>query len=292
MNETMSRVLLYGCAVLATVGIAIAWSNTSTDADVMTLLSSADTQLRMAHAIPPVDQQGKPLDQRDVMIDSAIEQLAKVERIEPGMAVTAEFRGFAHMLRGNFGAAAACYQDARSRKDCQAEQRDVLTFNQARMLMQAGKAEQALQVFADHQDALDARYGHQRRLEEATILRSLGRTTEAVARLDIVMKDEHAMPMARLQAGREYSELGLYAQAEDALRSIQNEIAITDYYLAQLKLRQGQSDICIELLERAAKARPAEVRQMLRAEADAWSAVAQDARFQQLSELQPASPGR
>ena len=81
MNEATSRVLLYGGAVLAIAGIAIAWANTSTDADVMTLLSSADSQLRMAHAIPPVDQNGKPLDQRDVMIESAIEQLTKVERI-------------------------------------------------------------------------------------------------------------------------------------------------------------------------------------------------------------------
>jgi hypothetical protein len=38
--------------------------------------------------------------------------------------------------------------------------------------------------------------------------------------------------------------------------------------------------------------RPAEVRRMLREEADAWSAVAQDVRFQELSKLLPASPGR
>lgn len=292
MNEPMSRVLLYGGAVLAIAGIAIAWANTSTDADVMTLLSSADSQLRMAHAIPPVDQTGKPLDQRDVMIESAIEQLTKVERIEPGMAVTAEFRGFAHMLQGQFGAAAACYQDARSRKDCGDEQRDVLTFNQARMLKQDGKLEQALQVFAANKDALDARYGHQRRLEEATILRQLDCKAEAEARLDVVLHDDAAMPMARLQAGREYCELGLFSKSETVLKSVQNELQIADYYLAQLKLRQGQSDSCIELLERAAKARPTEVRQMLRQEAEAWSAVAQDARFQKLLELQPASPGR
>jgi len=292
MNEPTSRVLLYGGAVLAISGIAIAWANTSTDADVMTLLSGADSQLRMAYAIPSVDQQGKRLDKRDDLIVSAIEQLANVERIEPGMAVTAEFRGFAHRLQGEFVAAAACYQDARTRKDCGDEQRDILTFNQARMLMHAGKGEQALQVFAANKDALDARYGHQRRLEEATILRGLGRTTEAIARLDVVKNDTAATSMARLQSGREYSELGLFDCAESAFKSAQSEIVITDYYLAQLKLRQGQTDTCIELLERVAKARPTEVRRMLRQEAEAWSAVAQDTRFRELSELQPASPGR
>lgn len=292
MNESMSRVLLYGGAIAAISGIAIAWANTSTDADVMTMLSSADSQLRMAHAIPPVDKAGKRLDKRDDMIVAAIEQLQRVETVEPGMAVTAEFRGFAHMLQGEFANAAACYADARTREDCGDEQRDVLTFNQARMLVQAGKGEQALQVFEANKTALDSRYGHQRRLEEAAILRELGRTNEAVDRLDIVVKDDGAMPLARLQAGREYSAIGLFGPAEEALKSVQNEIAIADYYLAQLKLRQGQTDSCIELLERAAKARPTEVRQMLRQEAEAWSAVAQNERFQELSQPKPASPGR
>ncbi|MFT4841489.1 MAG: tetratricopeptide (TPR) repeat protein [Planctomycetota bacterium] len=292
MNEPMSRVLLYGSAVVVIAGIAIAWSNTSTDADVMTLLSSADSQLRMAHAIPPVDLQGKRLETRDDMIVHAIDQLVKVERIEPGMACTAEFRGFAHMLQGEFSEAAACYQDASTRQDCEDEQRDILAFNQARMWVQAGSGERALEVFAANKSTLDARYGHQRRLEEAAILRSLGRTTEAFTRLQVVTNDASASPMARLQAGREYTELGDFAAGENALKGIQNEIPIADYYLAQLKLRQGQTDISIELLERVSKARPTEVRRMLRKEADAWSAVAEDARFQKLSKLLPASPGR
>ena len=292
MNEPMSRVLLYGSAVLVMSGIAIAWANTETEAGVMTLLSSADSQLRMAHAIPAVDQQGASLGSRDVMIDSAIDNLQIVERLEPGMAVTAEFRGFAHMLQGEFSAAAACYQDARQREDCGDEQRDILAFNQARMLTKAGQHEQALKVFAASQNELDQRYGHQRRLEEASILRVMGRQQEARTRLDVVMSDSSAPPMARLQAGKEYLELGVLEAAEVALTSAQSEIAITDYYLARLKLRQGQTDISIELLERARKARPAEVRQLLRDEAEAWSAVAQNARFQELTRPLPASPGR
>lgn len=292
MNESMSRVLLYGGAIAAIAGIGIAWANASTDADVMTMLSSADSQLRMADAIPPVDKAGKRLDKRDDMIVDAIKQLQKVEKIEPGMAVTAEFRGFAHMLQGEFANAAACYGDARTRADCGDEQRDVLTFNQARMLVQAGESEQALLVFAANKTALDGRYGHQRRLEEAAILRELGRVNEAVDRLDIVMLDEAAAPLARLQAGREYSAMGLFGPAEDALKSIQNEIAIADYYLAQLKLRQGQTDTSLELLERASKARPTEVRQLLRQDAATWSAVAQNVRFQELAKPKPASPGR
>ena len=292
MNELMSRVLLYGGASVAIAGIAIAWSTTSTEADVMTLLSSADSQLRMAEAIPAVDLKGQRFDKRDAMIVHAIGQLRKVEILEPGMACTAEFRGFAYMLQGDYSEAAACYQDARTCKDCGDEQHDILAFNQARMLVQAGDAVGALKIFTDNKTAFDARYGHQRRLEEAEILRGLGRATEAFARLKVVSSDVNAPPMARLQAGREYGELADYAAAEEALVSVRDEIPVADYYLAQLKLRQGQVDKCMELLERVSNVRPAEVRRMLREEADAWSAVAQDVRFQELSKLLPASPGR
>jgi tetratricopeptide (TPR) repeat protein len=160
------------------------------------------------------------------------------------------------------------------------------------MLVRAGDAVGALKVFTANKTAFDTRYGHQRRLEEAEILRGLGRTAEAFARLEVVTNDVAASPMARLQAGRQYGELADFAAGEAALASARNEIPVADYYLAQLKLRQGQVDECMELLERVSKVRPAEVRRMLREEADAWSAVAQDVRFQELSKLLPASPGR
>lgn len=292
MNDTQGRALLYGGAIALLAGIGVWWANTSTDADVMTLLSSADVQLRMAYAIPPVDHDGKRLDTRDEMIACAIEQLETVERIEPGLAVTAEFRGFAHMLEDEFTDAAQCYERARACGDCAEEQHDILAFNEARMWAQAGSRERALAVFAKYGAALDERFGHQRILEEAAILRELGRRDEAFTRLDTVVRDRAAPPMATLQAGREYLLLGSDRQAEDALESIRKELPIADYHLAQLKLRQGEVDSSFELLTRASQARPAEVRRMLRDEANVWSAVANDDRFQELSSLPAASPGR
>ncbi|MCK5944930.1 MAG: tetratricopeptide repeat protein [Planctomycetes bacterium] len=292
MNEPMSRALLYGGAVLAMGGIAVMWANTETEADVLTLLSSADVQLRMAHAIPENDLDGEPLDKRQDMIASAIEQLEIVERIQPGMAVTAEFRGFAHMLHGEFVEAAQCYGAARACEDCGDEQRDVLAFNQARMLAKAGQGDAALEIFRRNKGSLDERYGHQRRLEEAQILQRAGRAEEALERLRIVDADVDASPLARLQAGQVYLDLGYVQEAGDALESIRNDVPIADYFLARLKLRQGDVDTAMELLERVNEARPAEVRQRLRDEAEAWSVVSQDARFQRLTMPLPASPGR
>lgn len=292
MNETTGRALLYGGAVLGLATLAAVTMNATDEADALTLLSSADVQLRTAYAIPEFDKQGKRLDSRDALIDSAVEQLEAVDRLEPGMACTAEFRGFAHMLRGRYADAARCYGEARRCGDVGDEQRDVLTFNQARMLVEAGRYQAAIDVFGGAAAALDARYGHQRRLEEAAILRRMGRVEDAAERLRTVTDDDDADAMASLQAGREYARLGLVDAAEAALQRSRDELPIADYYLAQLKLQSGQTDSSIELLVRVHEARPAEVRRLLREEADAWSAVAEDVRVKELSESMPASPGR
>ena len=292
MNETLGRFLLYGGAgaVLAVLGYTVA--HQSEDADVLTLLSSADVQLRLAHGMPPVDKAGKPLESREDMIATAETQLVTVERLQPGMAVTAEFQGFAQMLRGRFAEAASSYARARQCGDCEAEQRDILAFNEARMLARSGKLDAALAVFAQHGKSLDARYGHQRALEEATILRQLGRQEEALTRLDTVRQDASAGPLASLQAGIEYLALGRFDTAEAVLEGLVAEVPIADYHLAQLKLQRGEVDRSLDLLERAAKAQPAEVRRRLQNEVAAWSAVAADARFLEISRSGPATPVR
>lgn len=288
MNETGKRALLYGGAMVVLGGITAAWGSTRADADVLTLLSSADVQLRMAYVLP-ADGRAPA---RDELIATASSHLEVVERQQPGMAVTAEFRGFAHMLRGEFGEAAASYRAARSCSDCQEEQRDVLVFNEARMLAKGGQLTQALEVFARHGAALDLRFGHQRGVEEAQILRRLERREEAEAKLAAIVADAAAPSFLVLQAADELVTLGADAMGESALRRIAGEQPMADYHLARLKLRRGEVDTSLELLERAFATRPAEVRQRLRSEGEAWSVVAGTTRFQRLEEPTRAAPGR
>ena len=292
MNEFHQRALLYGGAVLLLAGLGTARLFGSRDADVTTLLSGADVQLRLAHAIPAKDQQGQALSSREDMLATAERFLADVERIRPGMAVTAEFRGFAHMLRGQFQQAAECYRQARGCGDCQAEQRDILAFNEARMWAEAGQRQRALAVFAEHGKALDVRWPAQRAIEEASLLRQLGRRDEAVARLETIRRDREAVPMASLQAGLEFVELGCDDQAAELFVRTAPVLPIADYHLARLKLQRGEVDMAMELLGRVATVRPAEVRQRLSQDAEAWSAAAGDARFQELRGSQPAAPMR
>jgi tetratricopeptide (TPR) repeat protein len=292
MKSLPKRLCLYGGAALVLGSLAAATVLRTAEADVMTLLSSADVQLRLANGIPARDRDGQELSSRIEMITTAEKCLDAVERQQPGMAVTMEFRGFAKMLRGDFAAAASCYDKARKCADCTPEQRDMLAFNEARMLAQAGHRQQAVDAFERHAKALDARFGHQRAIEEAAVLREMGRRLDAEKLLDGVVRDREAAPVARLQAGLEFEQLGHPAKAEAALAQVRKEVPIADYYLARLKLRQGDADTSIQLLVRAAEAAPAEVRRRIREEPDAWQALAEKARFQQLSAPESATPGR
>lgn len=292
MNKTSERALLYGSAILVVAGIGVLWSRRVTDADVVTLLSSAQVQIQMAYAIPATDKLGQRLSARQDLIDGAEQNLTAVERIEPGLAGVAEGMALVHMLRGDFVASAASYHEAQGRADCKPDQRDVLAFNEARMLAKAGKPEAALQCFANNAAVIDARYAHHRALEEAGLLQGLGRTTEAAGRVENVLQDAAAPAAVVLQAGLAYVALGLDDKAATALMRASQEAPIAYYHLAQLKLQRGEVDTSMQLLERAKRAQPAEVGRLLRDEAAAWSAVAKDARFQQLGESAPATPGR
>lgn len=292
MNTTRRRALLYGGAALLLGGLGVVAATHHADADVLTLLSSADVQLRLAHGIPTTDKAGKELSARGDMIALAEEHLATVERLQPGMAVTAEFQGFAAMLRGRYEQAAVSYARARACGDCQPEQHDVLAFNEARMWAKAGRGEQALAVFGRYGAMLDRRFGPQRALEESDILRQLGRRDQAEQRLDAVMVAGAVAPLASLQAGVGYLELGCRDKADQALQRAAVEVPIADYHRARLKLQTGDVDSALALLGRAADARPAEVRQRLRDEAEAWSGVAADARFQELLTPRAATPSR
>jgi tetratricopeptide (TPR) repeat protein len=292
MNELQKRAALYGIGIAIVGGLGFAMANSRAEADVATLLSSADVQLRLAYGIPARDLQGQELDTRSRMVADSVANLEIVERLEPGLAVTAEFRGFAHMLRGEFREAAALYARAQACKDCGDEQRDVLAFNQARMLAQAGDHDRALAVFAQHAQRLDTRFGHQRRIEEAGILLAAGRQAEATARVESVFADATAEPHARLQAAELALRLHLDGKAESVLADLAAQVPIADYSRALLKLRQGDADTGMQLLERAAQAVPAEVRRRIETDPDAWRAVSGDARFQQVYAPRAATPGR
>jgi hypothetical protein len=80
--------------------------------------------------------------------------------------------------------------------------------------------------------------------------------------------------------------------AEDALAKAVPAVPVADYHRARLKLSAGDVDTCLQLLERAAAAVPAEVRRLVRQDEGVWQALAAEPRFRRLAEPGPATPGR
>jgi tetratricopeptide (TPR) repeat protein len=277
-NDQRKRVALYGIGGSVLAALVFAGFVYEADPDVMTVLGAANVQLRTAFAIPAKGPDGRPLSARADLLASAEHNLAIAERIAPGLAVTAEFRGFLKAIRGDHRGAAREYRQAQDCEDCTADQRTTLLFNEVRQFVAAGDGAAALRAFAERGQALPAECAAQRRIEEAAALHQLGRTADAVAAIDGVLATADA-PLAWLQAGQRLLAMGLVDRATAAFEQARADVPIADYHLAQLKLARGEVDTCLELLERAVRASPAEVRRRLSCDSGAWQEVATDARF-------------
>jgi tetratricopeptide (TPR) repeat protein len=291
MNELVRRVQLYaGGAIVLSALVYLGFVRTA-DPDFMTALGAADVQLRLAYGMPAVDKAGRPLAARVELLDGAEQHLAAAARQEPDSPMLVEMQGFLRRLRGDPRGAAGDYRRARSLPGCEPEQRDTLVFNEARMLAEAGDREAALAVFATEAGGLQEKYREPAALEHASLLHELGRDQEAAAQLDRIAAASQA-PLTWLEAGRQYCALGRSDAAEQELAKASPTVPVADYWRARLKLASGDADSCLGLLDRALKARPAEVRQLLREDAAAWQALAADARFARITAEAEAAPGR
>ncbi|MFO0451097.1 MAG: hypothetical protein ACK52I_20980 [Pseudomonadota bacterium] len=292
MSPNRRRVVLYGVAAVAIGGLAALACREPAEADALTLLGGADVQLRLAYGMPAKDRDGRPFSSRVDLINAAVGNLERCERLGVAQACTAEMRGFAASLQEDYDGAANWYAKAQECADVGTEQKDVLAFNQARMLAKAGKADAALACFSRHAVALDQRFGHQRTIEEAGILAAVGRRPEAEKRLAMVAQAPDADVGERLRAGEAYAALGAVAEASAMLTQVAAEAPFANYLLAKLKLRQGEVDSGLDLLAAAVKALPTEVKRALREDAHVWSAVASDARYQAITGTPSAAPAR
>lgn len=293
MNEAGIRVVGYGTAAAVLAGLVYGGFIYRAEADLTTTLSSIDTQLRLAHAIPAVDKQGKPLSARLEMLASVDQMLTGAEALHPDNPMLAEYRGFLCMLRGEHQAAAGHYRRARAMPGVDADMRDTLVFNEARLLAKAGMQQQALQVYEQYQGGLQAKFQDQGVLEQAELLAAMGRSAEAQSRLAPLLRDAAVHPSATVQAGRQLEALGCPEAAEAAYEAAARTIPGANYWRSLLKLRLGQTDRCLELLALAVAAAPAEVRQLVDKDQQTWQGLANDARFQRLMDAgRPAAPGR
>jgi hypothetical protein len=158
MTPNQRRSIAYPAALAVVAGLG--WAATyRTEADFLTLLSSASIHAELAASIPADADSADGRALRSKLLGDAHDFLERAERVEPGTSGGRQIRAFLAMIEGDAARAAELYAEARSLPDCTPDQLGRLVMHEAKALSNAGRVEVALQL-------LDA-HGAQRRPEDA-----------------------------------------------------------------------------------------------------------------------------
>lgn len=165
MGDLKRRVLGYGATVAVLSALFWVGFVYEASADAGTLLSSADVQLRLATSMPAADEDGRAFEARETLLGEVKSTLEEIEKQEPGLAITREYRAYLAFLEGRFDEAAALYEEQRGSRECSPEMRDQSVINQARMLRMAGRTAEARTVLERYRGELDEPYADAARTE-------------------------------------------------------------------------------------------------------------------------------
>ena len=286
-----SRILLYSTATLCAAALCYLGFVHEPKPDYLTDLSAARMQLGIAHAMPAVDKDGNELDARRKLVATAREQVARAASQHPDLLATREMQAFLAMVDGMHLDAARLYGEALELEGVDEEVHDSLVFNQVRCLDQGGESARGLAVLDEALADIQDKYQTEALLLRARLLARSGDRTHAVELLRDLGTRDGVVAMARVDAGEQLEGLGLLVDAEAAYALAAESEPLAHYFLSRLKVRAGDVDESLVLLEREAAAAPAEVRKRLTKDASAWRLVEADGRFQAVQGT-VASPGR
>ncbi len=286
-----SRIVLYSAAAAVAAALLYAGFVHQPKPDFLTDLSAARMQLGIAYAIPAVDKDGNEMTSRRQLIATASEQIARAAAQQPDHVATRELQAFLARVDGRPLEAAELYGEAMELDGVDAEVHDSLLFNQVRCYDEGEEAVRGLAALDRGIDRVQDKYRSEAQLLRARLLGRSGDRTEAVEVLRDLVGMETLAPMARAEAGEQLEAFGLLADAAVAYQRAAEEAPLANYLLSRLKVREGDVDQALVLLERAAAAAPADVRKRLSKDASAWRLVEADGRFQAVQGT-VASPGR
>ena len=293
MDDVKRRVLGYGTGALLVVGLTFG-ALYEADPDAETLIGAVEFQIRLAHGMPSHDKDGRELSARVEMLDDAEAQLDLVEKQKPGLPITAEYRAFIQSLRGDYHEAALSYRSIRESGNYRPDQLPTVIFQESRMLAKAGDLPGALRVLEQHTGGLDQGLRDRAEADAAELLWRMDRPADAHARLQGLVQQGADRPMAAVIAGHAYHRHGEKAAAEAAWQAAAGDSAEATFWLARLKLDQGEVDTALDLLGHAHASDAELTRALILKDRDAWQPVADEGAFQRaLGESgTPATPGR
>ena len=158
MGNTSRRLVGYGATLAVASGLLYAGFVYEADADVGTLLSSAQVQLQLASQMPAEGKDGEPFAPRRDLLEEAKQILTQVEKQSPGQPVCAEYRAYVAFLEKRYPDAARLYAELRELPGCTDEMRDQSVINQVRMLRLAGKPQEARTVLEPAMASLSEKF--------------------------------------------------------------------------------------------------------------------------------------
>jgi tetratricopeptide (TPR) repeat protein len=264
------------------------------DADVGTLVGSAEVQLRLAMAMPASDKHGRPVPAREQLLDEVGAILDRIDAQGPRPFEALELRAYLAYAEGEPERSAELYRQALVHPGCAAEYRADLQLNRAGMLARAGDVERALRELREAEAAMTAGHRSRSRLRQAEILHAAGRRGEAREAVLTIVADDAAGSVPWAAAGRALEALGDPEAAQRAYGRAAAEDPIANYHLGRLKVAAGEIDNGLTFLERAAAVAGPRVRALVREDGAIWQPCADNARFQSVMQTSEsaAPPGR
>lgn len=280
-SDTITSVSVYSCTALV-VG-ALVWGGFfyKADADVSTLVNSAEVKLRLAASMPIKDKKGQPVAARVNLLQQAREGLDAVERMEAHYAPVGELRAFLHYLEGRYEDSARAYAAARQMNECSEEMRESYSLNEARMWRAAGRPSDAAAVLERAREFRSAQRG-QAQLEQVLALQDAGKQSDATRLADAIAADGTNDPVTRIEAGRCLERLGHWEAAERTYEVTRKETLEGTYALARLKLVKGAADKALDLLDECFARDGGKAKSLVESDRDDWQSVAAEARFRRL----------
>lgn len=237
----------------------------SVKADAGTLFSIAKLHLGLAETIP-VDKAGSG--ERQENIARALAVLDDIEESRPGLAITEEFRGFAHWLAGDYAAARRVYASALERAGDDKELCTKIRSNLASIELTDGSPDKAIAQLGAIPDAE----------RNSAVWITSARAWQA--------KGDHQKRTASLESGlRDALEKGddreIFAIAEGAA-SLGDGIATSaferlapanqraGYRLAQLKIMDGDTDSATSILKTVGTKAPKDLKRWIQQDHAFW----------------------
>jgi tetratricopeptide (TPR) repeat protein len=270
-SAMLRRLIGYPVAVLAVAGLVRVGFFHGIGADPQMLLEMSSVHLQLGRKLAGTDRAA-------AMVAEAEELIDRAERggAEPWAVLRA--RGEVAYFEGDFLRAAEALGAARAHESCPSESMIDLALGECELRLLGGDPDGAIAVLS--RAGADRWEGDRHVAREVVRVRALQQKGDVEGCVAVIEAAHDKGTFGELEVARLYEEVGAVELAEAAYDSAARDEPVTNYYLGRLKLRQGEVDSALRLLERSLREASEEARSLVERDRALWEERGGD-RFQQ-----------